>query len=137
PSAKGYVKLKGKEDDFKIICVANLRPQKDHLNLITAFQMLAPELNVSLHLIGEDPGTEYSASVHTAIENSPVNNKIFFYGSQAEIIYLLKQADLGVLSSRSEGLPLALLEYGIAGLPVVCTAVGQCREVVGNEIGLA
>src|SRR5690606_14684968 len=110
--------LKGGKDDFKIICVANLRPQKDHLNLLKAFEMLEPDLKVSLHLIGEDPGTEYSTSLRKSIENSPVKLKIFFYGIQSDIIHLLKQADLGVLSSRSEGLPLALLEYGMAGLPV-------------------
>jgi glycosyltransferase involved in cell wall biosynthesis len=37
---------------------------------------------------------------------------------------------VGVLSSESEGLPVALLEYGLVGLPVVCTRVGQCAEVL-------
>jgi len=36
------------------------------------------------------------------------------------------------LSSTSEGLPLALLEYGMAGLPAVATQVGQCPEVLDN-----
>ena len=35
-----------------------------------------------------------------------------------------------VLSSADEGFPLALLEYGTAGLPTVATAVGQCAEVL-------
>jgi len=131
PSA---IRLKGSFTDFKIICVANLRPQKDHLNLIRAFELLDPNLAVSLHLIGEDPETAYSASVLKELESSPVSLKIHYYGSQPEIIPLLQQADLGVLSSRSEGLPLALLEYGIAGLPVVCTNVGQCSAVL-NKCG--
>ncbi len=126
------IKLKGSSIDFKIICVANLRPQKDHLNLLRAFELLDPKLAVSLHLVGEDPETVYSASVLKEVENSPVSHKIHYYGSQPEIIPLLQQADLGVLSSRSEGLALALLEYGIAGLPVVCTNVGQCVGVINN-----
>ncbi len=126
------IKLKGADTDFKIICVANLRPQKDHLNLLRAFELLDLNLAVSLHLIGEDPKTDYSASVLKELESSPISHKIHYYGSQPEIIPLLQQADLGVLSSRSEGLPLALLEYGIAGLPVVCTNVGQCAEVINN-----
>jgi glycosyltransferase involved in cell wall biosynthesis len=36
------------------------------------------------------------------------------------------------LSSSSEGLPLALLEYGMASLPVVATQVGQCEEVLNS-----
>lgn len=132
PESETKIRLNGSEEDFKIICVANLRPQKDHLNLLQAFEILAPDLGVSLHLIGEDPGTEYSASVFKAIKNSPVNHKIFYYGTQPDIIPLLKQADLGVLSSWSEGLPLALIEYGLAGLPVVCTNVGQCIALINN-----
>ncbi|MFN4762841.1 glycosyltransferase [Gillisia sp. Q332] len=126
------IKLKGSSTAFKIICVANLRPQKDHLNLLRAFELLDKNLAVSLHLIGEDPGTDYSASVLKEIESSPVSHKIHYYGSQPEIIPLLQQADLGVLPSRSEGLALALLEYGIAGLPVLCTNVGQCAAVINN-----
>src|SRR5690606_34892527 len=45
----------------------------------------------------------------------------------------LNKADLGILASLSEGLPLALLEYGRAGLPVICTDVGECSEVIGQE----
>ncbi|CAM4098141.1 glycosyltransferase [Gillisia limnaea] len=131
-SRTSTIKLKGTATDFKIICVANLRPQKDHINLLRAFELLDPKMYVSLHLIGEDPQTVYSASVLKEIENSCVNHKIHYYGAQPEIIPLLQQADLGVLSSRSEGLPLALLEYGISGLPVVCTNVGQCAAVINN-----
>lgn len=118
--------LKGKSTDFKIICVANLRPQKDHLNLLAAFEKVDLE-EISLHLIGGDPGTTYSKDVKEKIATS--GKKIFYYGNISEVSCLLYQADLGVLSSSSEGLPLALLEYGQAGLPVICTNVGQCKEV--------
>lgn len=124
------IQLKGNAEAFKIICVANLRPQKDHFNLIRAFEILAPENQVSLHLIGENQKTEHSESVLKAINKSLFKERIFYYGSQPDIIPLLQQADLGILSSRSEGLPLALLEYGIVGLPVVCTDVGKCREII-------
>lgn len=133
PSKTSNTKLKGDHSDFKIICVANLRPQKDHLNLLKAFELLEPYLNVSLHLVGEDPKTEYSASILKKLEGSPIKHKIFYYGTQPDIITLLRQADMGVLSSKSEGLPLALLEYGMAGLPVVCTNVGHCEKVVGKN----
>jgi len=127
------LKLKGKEDEFKIICVANLRPQKDHFNLIKAFESLNTDLPGSLHLIGENPETQYSNSILKAIKDSPSKENIYYYGAQAKILSLLHQADLGILSSRSEGLPVALLEYGMAGLPVICTNVGKCAEVLGQN----
>ncbi|UJH92492.1 glycosyltransferase [Antarcticibacterium sp. 1MA-6-2] len=132
PSLDQKTLIKDPEKSFKIICVANLRPQKDHFNLLSAFEMLDPTMSVSLHLIGENPGTLYSVAFLEAISKSPVKQKIFYYGTQTEIIYLLKQADLGILASKSEGLPLALLEYGMAGLPVVCTRVGKCAELIGS-----
>src|SRR5690606_16026478 len=98
------------------------------------FELIDLKLSVSLHLIGENPNSVYSASVLKEIESSCVSHKIYYYGTQSAIIPLLQQADLGVLSSRSEGLPLALLEYGVAGLPVVCTNVGKCAEVI-NKYG--
>lgn len=120
--------------DFVIICVANLRPQKDHFNLFRAFELLLrEELPISLHLIGSDPKTEYSKSVLEYLRTSPATNKMFYYGQQKEIASFLAEADLGVLSSESEGLPLALLEYGMSGLAVVCTDVGKCREVLGEN----
>jgi glycosyltransferase involved in cell wall biosynthesis len=45
---------------------------------------------------------------------------------------VLKACDIGVLSSASEGMPLALLEYGMNGLPAVATRVGQCAEVLDH-----
>jgi glycosyltransferase involved in cell wall biosynthesis len=45
---------------------------------------------------------------------------------------VLKSCEIGVLSSASEGFPLALLEYGMAGLAVVATRVGKCEEVLDN-----
>ncbi|MGY5847698.1 glycosyltransferase [Salegentibacter sp. HM20] len=128
------IKLKGNPGDFKIICVANLRPQKDHLNLLLTFELVCQEVdNVSLHLVGQDPKTEYSSSILERIKNSEVGERIFYYGSISGVTGLLEQADIGVLSSRSEGLPLALLEYGLVGLPVVCTKVGDCAKVIGDE----
>ena len=45
---------------------------------------------------------------------------------------ILPRFDIGVLSSNSEGLPLALLEYGQAGLAVITTDVGQCKQVLDD-----
>ena len=128
-----FPKLKGEIDSFKIICVGNIRPQKDHHNLLKAFEIAASSSRmISLHLIGEDPETTYSKAVLKEISSSAATDRIFFYGTQKNIPKILEQANLGILSSRSEGMPLALLEYGMAALPVVCTNVGQIPEVVGN-----
>jgi glycosyltransferase involved in cell wall biosynthesis len=127
------INIKGDPLAFKIICVANLRPQKDHENLLNAFEIVASKYNVSLHLIGNDPQTNYSKILLEKINNFSFKGNVYYYGSQKNVLGFLKQCDLGVLSSLSEGLPLALLEYGVAGIPVVSTNVGQCEALLNGN----
>jgi glycosyltransferase involved in cell wall biosynthesis len=136
---------------FKIICVANLRPQKDHQNFILAYERLQKMLQsqqeiagissekshpgapkISLHLIGAESDTDYVANLKKTIDDLELNH-IYFYGVQQNPRALMAQADLGVLSSLSEGLPLTLLEYAQAKIPVVVTDVGACAEVVAEH----
>lgn len=125
--------LKG-DKGKRIICLANLRPDKDHLNLLKAFRLI---LNVfddwTLHMVGKDYGDDYSKSIHTFIATNQLYNKVFIYGSKEDIGNILKQSDIAVLSSKSEGLPIALLEYGLASLPTVVTNVGNCNHVISNK----
>ncbi len=117
----------------RIICLANLRPDKDHLNALTAFQLINKKYpEWTLHLIGKDFNDVYSKSVFGKIKKLELENKIFFYNSISDVTNVLKQSTIGLLSSLSEGLPMALLEYGLAGLPVVVTDVGNCATVVLN-----
>ena len=94
--------------------------------------MVWEKINASLHLIGNEPRTSYSKKILDHISNSIFKDQIFYYCTQTNILGYLKQADLGVLASRSEGLPVALLEYGLAGLAVIVTNVGECSEVVNR-----
>lgn len=127
------LKIKGDPSAFKIICVANLRPQKDHETLLSAFEILASKHNISLHLIGNDPQTTYSKKLLEKINNASFNDKIFYYGSQKNVPGFIELCDLGVLSSISEGLPLVLLEYGLSVIAVVTTNVGQCKELINGN----
>ena len=127
-----HVKLRGRTSDFKLLCVANLRSQKDHLTLINAFNSLKIK-NVSLHMIGKNFQDNYYEKVTWAIENSEKSDRIFYYGTQDNIKELLKQGDVGILTSISEGLPLIILEYALAGLPIICTDVGECKSVIEED----
>lgn len=124
------LKLQG-DQGTRIICVANLRPQKNHLNLLSAFlYVTAKNPDWTLHLLGKNWEDDCFRSINTFIKKNMLENSVFYYGSQSGITALLKQADIGVLASDSEGLPLAIIEYALAGLPVVTTDVGFCGEVI-------
>ena len=129
---KREVFLHGHEE-FRIICLANLRSQKDHLILLKAFRLVKSQCNLaSLHLVGEIHNDTYHKSLRSFIRDNDLED-VYFYGVQKDTFGLMKDAKIGVLSSMSEGLPVALLEYGLANLPVVCTDVGQCKEVINNH----
>ena len=61
-----------------------------------------------------------------------LQDHVFVYGSRDDISSIIKQCEIGVLSSNSEGLPLSLLEYGLGSLAVVSTNVGYCKEVIDD-----
>lgn len=128
--------LKG-EPNKKIVHLAGFRPQKDHINLLKAFQnVLKKHPKWTLHLIGKEYQDAYSKSVNDFIKKNQLSDKVFLYGVCADIKYILSQATIGVLSSKSEGLPVSLLEYGLAQLPVLVTDVGECASVVKNKNAL-
>lgn len=117
----------------RVICVANLRAQKDHMTLLRAIlsvRKVSPE--VHLLLLGQPMESRYADYVLDQIGALGLTSNVSYLGPRLDVMAVLRACDIGVLSSVSEGLPLALLEYGMAGLAVVATDVGQCREVLVN-----
>lgn len=118
----------------RIICLANLRSQKNHLLLLEVAKTISqshPEY--TFHLVGKDFDDDYSGAIKQTILSYNLENHVFIYGSCDDIPAILKQSTIGILTSDSEGLPIALLEYGFASLPVVVTAVGEIPQVVASH----
>ncbi len=117
------------ESGRRVICVANLRAQKDHPNLLCAFALVLNAMpDARLLLAGSDVEPGYAAAVRE--QAGPLGDRVHFLGSRSDVPALLQACDVGVLASASEGFPLSLLEYGRAGLAAVATRVGQCAEVL-------
>lgn len=136
-SSKEKLILKGTEGK-RIICVANLRPQKNHqllLNVASSITSKFPEW--SFHLFGKDFKDEYSKELKIRVDDFKLQNNVFFYGAIDNVSSALEQCDIAVLPSLSEGLPLAVLEYGLHKLPVVVTNVGEISKVISSKkVGL-
>lgn len=126
--------LKGK----RLLCVANLRPQKDHLTLLRAFKMIREKYSDwTLHFVGHDFGDEYSEKVNMLIEELDIESSVYLYGSRDDVRSIMKYCDIGILSSLSEGLPLVLLEYGLSDMAVIATDVGDSNEIIeSNNTGI-
>ena len=116
-----------------IICLANLRDPKNHLNLLKAFKKVNHSYNDwKLILVGKDKNDAYSKKLKKYISKNNMEGVVSVLGESNQTNTLLLRASVGVLSSDSEGLPMALLEYGATGLAVVATKAGFCEEVIGN-----
>jgi glycosyltransferase involved in cell wall biosynthesis len=121
------------ESGGRIVCVANLRSQKDHLTLLRAMnQVIQQYSKAHLILIGGAGEPACSSQLFSEINKGNLAGRVSWLGTRDDVFAVLQNCDIGVLSSRSEGLPLALLEYGMAGLPAVATKVGECAEVLGE-----
>jgi glycosyltransferase involved in cell wall biosynthesis len=130
---KGETVLLGTERK-RILCLANLRAQKDHFLLLKVAQKLrATHPDWSFHLVGKDFEDAYSASIRTSIAQMKLQQTVYLYGSRNDSAAIIDQSDIGILTSSSEGLPVSLLEYGIHQLPVVVTAVGEIPMVIQNH----
>ena len=115
----------------RLACVAHLRPQKDHPTLLSAFAGVIRNVpDAHLLLIGGVSDSTYAATLQQRIAELGLASSVTWLGQRDDVPSVLAQCDVGVLSSASEGFPLALIEYGQAGLASVATHVGECPEVL-------
>lgn len=129
--------LKGGEGK-RILCLANLRSEKNHeliLKIAVMLKLSNPEW--TFHLVGKDFNDAYSTKIKKEIITLDLEKNVYLYGSQKEVSSLIEQSAFGILTSLSEGLPVSLLEFGIMGKTVVASNVGDVgRVIINNETGM-
>jgi sugar transferase (PEP-CTERM/EpsH1 system associated) len=112
----------------RVIHVARLQGSKDQTTLLRAARLVADaEPGFQLELVGDGPLRTPLTALAAGLS---LGRCVRFLGFRNDVADLLSKGDLFVLSSVSEGIPLALLEAMAAGLPVVATSVGGVTEVV-------
>lgn len=117
----------------RVLCLANLRVEKNHVFLMEAFKNVQDHFpEWTLHLVGKDSGDTYSKEIQDYIKQNKLERSIFIYGGRPDVSAILFNCDIGVLVSKFEAEPLSLIEYGFAGLPVIVTDVGKCATIVGD-----
>ncbi|MET8144506.1 glycosyltransferase [Sphaerisporangium sp. NPDC005288] len=113
---------------FLIACVANFRPEKDHALLVrAAAEVLRARPDALFLLAGEGPLRD---QVARAVERHGVAGGVRILGRVPGARRLAAAADLVVLSSAHEALPVVVMEALAAGVPVVSTEVGGIAELV-------
>ncbi|GBQ56763.1 glycosyltransferase family 4 protein [Komagataeibacter swingsii] len=120
-----------------ILAVSRLVRGKGYPELLAA--MLALPDNAVLWIVGErlpsDRGVDLGACFAAA--RAALGARMVMFGYRADVAPIMAAADIFVLPSHFEGLPMSVIEAMLCGLPVVASDIsGPCEQVVAGETGL-
>ncbi|WP_437586197.1 glycosyltransferase [Sorangium sp. So ce1000] len=112
--------------------VGRLSQVKNHALLLRAAAagiLSGDSDDARLLLVGDGPE---AASLRALAEGLGISDRVIFAGERHDVPRLLSASDVFVLSSKSEGLPLSMVEAMTTGLPVVSTAVGGIPALIAD-----
>jgi len=128
PVEDGLPDRKTGADDVEFITVGRLAEIKNHQLMLRAFhEALKSGTRARLVIVGDGPER---ARIEDYRRVNGLENKVTLLGFRADVGELLRKADIFILTSRYEGISVALLEAMRAGLPVIATRVGGVPETV-------
>lgn len=117
-----------KETPFRIICVGRLIPGKRLDVAIEAMRLITQtHPNTELRILGDGPS---KADLEQQIEHHNLKNNVKLLGQIENIADHLVESDIGILCSKSEGMPNVVLEFLAAGLPVITSKLLGISEMV-------
>jgi glycosyltransferase involved in cell wall biosynthesis len=120
------------DDELLALTVANLRSEKGYDVLLEAARLsLAAGAPVRFVSVGRGP---LDAELKARAQAGGLAGHFVFLGTRTDTARLMAGADLFVLPSHQEGLPVALMEAMSAGLPIVATIVGGVPDVVTDDV---
>lgn len=124
-------------DDSKFVClyVGRLEAVKGLHTLLDAAARLAESDRRTMRVFLAGNGSE-RAALESQCRSQNLAATVTFLGERSDVQELLNMADAFVMTSRTEGLPMALIEAMAAGLPCVATAVGGIPAVLADDAGI-
>ena len=125
------------DDEFVFLAVGNPRPEKAFEDLIAASVELHQQGTAkpfAVLIIGTLGDNEYCRNLQRLADNAKVPG-LRLLGFRSDVQRFYSAADVLVVSSRSEGLPMVVLEAMTAGLPILSTRVGGIPDAVAADCG--
>ena len=113
-----------------ILSIANLKPQKNPLDMVKAAKIVCEKFPQAVFLyLGTGPLKEATEAL---IKEYKLENNFKLLGHRTDTTELLMISDIFALSSLWEGLPMALIEALNMQVPAVCYNVNGITEVIKN-----
>jgi glycosyltransferase involved in cell wall biosynthesis len=118
---------------FTFVAVGRLEYVKNHLCLLDAAVKLVDEGLVFQIIIAGDGIMKYE--IQEKIKEYGLEKIVILYGYTETVSDLLNSAHCFLMPSLWEGMPISILEAGMAKLPVIATPVGSIPEILGDDCG--
>lgn len=124
------------EGTLRIVCVATLYPIKNHTGLLRACGILAERgVRFRLDLVGKDD-LGLGTGLRALARELGIEDRVLFLGGldHGRVAEILAGADVAVLTSFSEGIPVSLMEAMAIGRPVVGPRVTGVPELIEEGV---
>ena len=116
----------------RFVTLAEINPNKNQLLSVNAMALaVARGADAELHLHGSAVA-DYEKTVRKAIEDGGLGDRVFLHGPTDAVAQVLREADCYITASRSEVMPMAVLEAMAAGLAVIAYDNPASRELIEN-----
>lgn len=117
--------------ELKLIMVARFTEEKNHLMALDLIEELKIRgISISLTLLGDGP---LSPDIQDRIKSKSLNNEVKLVGFTRNVQTWLDQSDVLLITSKTEGMPMNMLEGMVRGLPVISTAVGEIPRLIAES----
>jgi glycosyltransferase involved in cell wall biosynthesis len=120
---------------FAFLFAGRFELVKDLGTLLRAFALIPEPLRSRVHLLLAGDGSQRPALEKTAA-NLRIAAQLHFLGARTDVRDLMSAADAFVMSSITEGLPLALIEAMASDLPCIATSVGGIPGLFTDAAGI-
>lgn len=122
-----------KNDVFTFLNVGNLEIEKNQVALIHfANQLKSKGYKFEIKIVGEGSKKE---DLYRSIEQFQLTDTVHLLGKRFDVPRLMASSHCYVLPSLWEGMPITILEAGVARLPIIATPVGNIPTIISKDRG--
>ena len=122
--------VRAPSDQVRLISAGRLSPEKNQALMLQAFRLALDENpDLTLTIAGSGPEEQ---KLQTLCRELYLDESVRFLGHVEDVSPILAEGDVFLLSSRYEGLPIAMLEAMASDLPIIATDVGGVRDLVSD-----
>lgn len=118
------------KNETKLVCVARLSKEKNHLLLLKAFRLIPKSKNIRLYIVGNG---NMIKKIEKYIARHFLKDRVILCGKRLDVKDILASSDIFILLSK-EPFGLAYIEAMVAGLPILALNQGAAPEIIKDGI---